>query len=96
MTTLSGMIFTNVKRRFLTAVLMVSYGFSINLNPFRSAPGYSYRSNCELSNREGFELDTYDFDNDNDWDFYGRERLGGGCLDGKCVLNLGFVLNQKV
>jgi len=50
---------------------------------YMSTSGYSssYRSNCELSNREGFELDTYDFDNENEWDFYGREGTGGGCLD---------------
>jgi len=48
---------------------------------YMSTSGYSYRSNCELSNREGFELDTYDFDQANQWDFYGREGTGGGCLD---------------
>ena len=47
-----------------------------------------YRDNCELSDREDWDLIDRDFDRDQDWDFYVREggdrggRMSGDCLDG--------------
>ena len=57
-----------------------------NTQPFRLS---GYRDNCELSDREDWDLIDRDFDRDQDWDFFVREgdggrggREAGDCLDG--------------